>query len=79
MNESKKGLAEGGSIRREKHPCVVGPTWNNICISTGQKGPESVSARLRVWRKAAPWCKGRGELLSQDYEWKKTTQGNSTE
>lgn len=24
---------------------------------------ESMSAGLRAWRKTAPWCKGRGELL----------------
>jgi len=26
---------------------------------------ESMSAGLRAWRKTAPWCKGREELLSQ--------------
>ena len=64
------GASLGGAPYLEQH----------MCLHWAEGTKESMSAGLRAWRKTAPWCKVRGELLSQDYECKKTTlQGNSTE
>ena len=49
--------------------CLGGvPCLEKSMSPLGVGNKESVSAGLRAWRKIAPWCKGREELLSQNRE-----------
>ena len=50
-------------------PCLE----EHICLHWAEGTKEFMSAGLRAWRKTAPWCKGRGELLLRTISGKDNT------